>query len=97
MHGYFIISDVVHQTRTSPFCNALLMTDANCTTATFINTHFSSCYPTVCTVTTFFDHYAAGDQSLAVHEWKNASCDRGGNDGDIASTSGVRQRSPLCP
>jgi hypothetical protein len=35
-------------------------------------------------VTTFFDHYSAGDQNLAVHEWKNATCDRGGNHGDIA-------------
>jgi len=35
-------------------------------------------------VTTFFDHYAARDQSLLFHEWKNASLDRGGNSGDIA-------------
>ena len=34
--------------------------------------------------TTFFDHYSAGDQGLVYHEWKNASCDRGGNHGDIA-------------
>jgi len=97
MHGYFIVSDVGAQTSTSPFCDAALMTNADCTTTTFINTHFNSCYPVTCTVTTFFDHYAAGDQSLAVHEWKNASCDRGGNDGDIASTAGVQQRSALCP
>jgi hypothetical protein len=56
----------------------------DCTTATFINTHFVLCYPATCTVSTFFDHYSAGDQGLAVHEWKNASCDRGGNHGDIA-------------
>ena len=60
------------------------MTNADCTTATFINTHFVSCYPATRTVTTFFDHYSAGDQGLAVHEWKNASCDRGGNHGDLA-------------
>jgi hypothetical protein len=49
-----------------------------------VNTHFTPCYPFTCTVSTFFDHYSAGDQGLAVHEWKNASCDRGGNHGDIA-------------
>ena len=43
------------------------------------------CAPLTCTVTTFFDHYAAGDQNLLYHEWKNASEDRGGNGGDIAS------------
>jgi hypothetical protein len=85
MHGYFIISNVTMQTSNSPFCNAALMTNANCTTATFINTHFAPCYPATCTVTTFFDHYSAGDQGLAEHEWKNASCDRGGNHGDIAA------------
>ena len=86
MHGYFIISNVGSQTSTSPFCDAVGGTNANCTTATFINTHFAPCYPTTCTVTTFFDHYAAGDQSLLFHEWKNASPDRGGDDGDIADT-----------
>jgi len=69
----------------SSFCNATLNTNAGCTTERFINTHFTSCYPVTCTVTTFFDHYAAGDQSLLYHEWKNASADRGGNGGDIAS------------
>ena len=86
MHGYFIVSNVGSQTSSSPFCDAVADTNANCTTATFINTHFAPCYPTTCTVTTFFDHYAAGDQSLLFHEWKNASPDRGGDDGDIADT-----------
>jgi hypothetical protein len=84
MHGYFIVSNVGTQTSTSPFCDALNSTNADCTTATFIDTHFVPCYLVTCTVSTFFDHYAAGDQGLAVHEWKNASCDRGGNHGDIA-------------
>ena len=53
-------------------------------TATFVNTHFTACYPFSCTVSTYFDHYSAGDQNLAVHEWKNVSCDRDGNHGDIA-------------
>ena len=95
--GVFVGVLVGPQTSTSPYCNATTMTNAGCTTATFVNTHFAPCYPTTCTVTTYFDHYSAGDQNLAFHEWKNASCDRGGNDGDIASTAGVTQKSPLCP
>ena len=88
MHGYFIVTGVGMQTSSSPFCDAVAMTNTDCTTATFINTHFTPCYPFTCTVTTFFDHYSAGDQGLAVHEWKNASCDRGGNHGDIADLVG---------
>jgi len=86
MHGYFIISDVGPQTSTSPYCDAVLMTNADCTTATFINTHFTPCYPFTCTVTTFAFHYAAGDQGLVMHSWLNASADRGGNRGDIRSS-----------
>jgi hypothetical protein len=85
MHGYFIVSNVANQTSNSPFCDATAGTDAGCTTTSFINTHFTPCYPVTCTVSTFFDHYSAGDQTLAQHEWKNASCDRGGNHGDIAN------------
>jgi hypothetical protein len=87
MHGYFIITGVTMQTSTSPYCNATVMTNTNCDTTTFINTHFTSCYPATCTVTTFFFHYSAGDQGLIEHEWKNASADRGGNNGDIRSTN----------
>jgi hypothetical protein len=86
MHGYFIISNVGPRTLNSPYCDAANSTNDDCTTATFINTHFTACYPATCTVTTFFDHYAAGDQSLRFHQWKNASADRGGDDGDIASS-----------
>lgn len=84
MHGYFIISNVGAQTSTSPFCDAV-SSNANCTTTKFINSHFTACYPFTCTVTTFFFHFAAGNQGLAEHEWKNASEDRGGNHGDIRS------------
>ena len=86
MHGYFIVSNTGPPTSTSPYCDAVGGSNANCTTATFINTHFAPCYPVTCTVTTYFDHYAAGDQNLLFHEWKNASADRGGDNGDIAST-----------
>jgi hypothetical protein len=84
MHGYFIVSGAFVPSSSSPFCDAVNSSNDNCTTATFINTHFAPCYPATCTVSTNFDHYSAGDQGLAVHEWKNASCDRGGNHGDIA-------------
>ncbi len=45
----------------------------------------------------FFDHYVAVDQGLVFHEWKNASCTRGGNHGDIASGPGVAAAAPVCP
>lgn len=103
MHGYFIIplpAGTV-QTSTDPHCDAVGMSDASCFTTTFINTHFTPCYPVSCPVTTYFFHYAAGDQGLVVHEWKNASCDRGGNHGDIASVNvGITPPSvnpPQCP
>ena len=87
MHGYFIVSGATMQTSNSPSCDANNPSNTTCTTATFIDSHFGGCYSLgTCTVTTFFDHYAAGDQGLVVHEWKNASCDRGGNHGDIADT-----------
>jgi hypothetical protein len=88
MHGYFIISGALTQTSNSPYCDAANPSNTDCTTMTFVNTHFVPCYPVTCTVSTFFDHYSAGDQGLALHEWKNASCDRGGNQGDIADLVG---------
>jgi hypothetical protein len=90
LHGYFVIPMMAGtiQTSTSPFCNATTMSNANCDTTTFINTHFSCIYTTPgCAVTTFFFHYSAGDQGLIYHEWKNASADRSGNSGDIRSTN----------
>lgn len=86
MHGEFIISNVMTQTSSSPFCDAVAETNANCTTATFINTHFAPCYPATCSVTTYHFNYSAGGQGLVEHHWKNASEDRGGNRGDIRST-----------
>ena len=88
MHGYFIIPlpATTMQTSHDPHCDAVTPTDPDCTTATFINTHFDCGYPGGCSVTTFFFHYTAGDQGLVKHEWKNASGDRGGNSGDIANS-----------
>jgi hypothetical protein len=89
MHGYFIIPLPLGtiQTSTDSRCNAGVG-NSPCTTTTFIDTHFTPCYAvSTCPVTTFFFHYAAGDQGLIMHEWKNASTDRGGNSGDIRSTT----------
>lgn len=89
MHGYFIIPlpPGTAQTSTSPYCDAVLMTNANCTTATFVNTHFSpACYPATCPVTSFFFQYQARGQGLIYRRWQNASPDLGGNKGDIANS-----------
>jgi hypothetical protein len=87
MHGYFVIPMPGEtQVSSDPSC-VVGDSTADCTTAGFINSHFSpACYPNVCTVTTFLFHYSAGGQALAFNEWKNASADRGGNSGDISST-----------
>jgi hypothetical protein len=71
----------------SQYCDAANGTNDQCTTSTFMNTHFfGACYPATCMVTTFLFDYSAGDQGLMFHDWKNASSDRGGNRGDIADT-----------
>jgi hypothetical protein len=90
LHGYFIISlpPGTMQTSSDPHCDAATMSNTDCNTTMFIDTHFTPCYGTgVCSVSTFFFHYAASDQSLIQHQWKNASSDRGGNSGDIRSTN----------
>ena len=87
LHGYFIIALPAGTTQTSadPSCVAG-NPSAPCTTTDFVNTHFTPCYPVTCSANTFFVQYVATDQGLLLHEWKNASLDRGGNSGDIAST-----------
>lgn len=87
LHGYFIVALPAGtvQTSTDPSCVAG-SPSAPCTTADFINTHFTPCYPVTCSANTFFIVYEATDQGLILHEWRNASADRGGNSGDIAST-----------
>ncbi len=87
LEGYFVIP-MTGETQISfdPSCVAAPFS-GDCTTANFINSHFSpACYPDICQVTTFLFHYSAGGQGLAFHEWKNASADRGGNSGDIATS-----------
>lgn len=78
MHGYFVITVMgATTTSTAPACQLV----AGCTTAGFIESHFPGA---TYSIGTYFFHYAAGDQGLTEHEWKNASEDRGGNHGDIA-------------
>ncbi len=87
MHGYFVIPLPAGsmQTSTSSDCVAGSPTTP-CTTAGFIDSHFTPCYGAfLCSATTFFDHYVAPSQGLAYNEWKNASADRGGDKGDIAN------------
>jgi len=90
MHGYFIIPlpPGTLQTSNDPSCVAPPAVGP-CTTAGFIDSHFTPCYatdPVGCSANTFFDQYVSTDQSLIEHEWKNASADRGGNSGDIRNT-----------
>jgi len=94
LRGYFIIPipTGVSQTSMDPHCDAVTMMSPpaeDCFTSTFMNSHFLTCsYPsdTGCHVTTFLFTYEAADQGLIEHAWKNASTDRGGNNGDIRST-----------
>jgi len=94
LQGYEAITVTGTQTSHDSSCIAG-SPSATCTTAGFLSSHFAG--PS--TVGTYFFHYSAGDQSLFHGEWKNASCDRGGNQGDVASTGGLAglQKSPLCP
>jgi len=88
LHGYFIIPLPPGETQYShnPSC---FFDFTDCTTTSFIDSHFTPPCPGSCVdlVTTFFDHYVAVDQGLIIHEWKNASADRGGNSGDIRSSN----------
>ena len=86
LEGYFVIPmSGEKQISADPSC--VVGSAAACTTESFINTHFSpACYPVTCSATTFLLHYSAVGQGLSFHEWKNASADRGGNSGDIATT-----------
>jgi hypothetical protein len=91
LHGYFVIPMPPGETlNTNPNCNAATNSNTGCGvdepgTTTFINTHFTpACYPATCSVTTFFFHYAAGDQGLIMNEWTNANVGPG-NSGDIRS------------
>jgi hypothetical protein len=91
MHGYIL---------TNVTCDPALLTTcpvpgASCqgptacqTTNEFISTFFGPA--AIRNDQAYYFHYAGYDASntfLVVNEWKNASCNRGGNHGDIANTS----------
>jgi hypothetical protein len=77
MHGYLIM--IV----TGTF-NPDATCATPCTTAGFIAAFFG---PTATYTTPTFDFtYSSKDHSLCAHHWRNASADRGGNAGDIATT-----------
>jgi hypothetical protein len=78
MHGYFII--IVSGGTYNP--NAVC--PPGCPTAAFVAAFFG---PTATfDIPTFSFQYSAEDQALCSRHWKNASADRGGNNGDIATT-----------
>ena len=93
LNGYFIIPLPPTEMQTSNDTSCVADSPSTpCTTTGFIDSHFTPCYlggEGTCPVTTFFFHYAAGDQGLIINEWKNASTDRGGNHGDIRSANTV--------
>jgi len=61
----------------------------------FLSTVFGPAY--VRTDDAYFFHYQSANQPLVYHEWKNASCNRGGNHGDIQSASVTGVATPTCP
>jgi hypothetical protein len=90
MHGY-LIANVVCADPLAPCLDPAATCTAignPCDTTTgFINEFFPNA---ASTTDTYFFHYAGYDGSnkaLVVHEWKNASCNRGGNHGDIATAT----------
>lgn len=90
LHGYFVIPLPAGATQTSTSSSCFVSPYTECTTYSFLNSHFTGCgsYPSPpCSVTTFFFHYSAGGQGLIINEWKNASADRGGNHGDIRTAN----------
>jgi len=94
MHGYFVIE--VTCALAMPCFNAAGSCGPCDTTAGFLLTFFPGA---TSAVNTYFFHYAGYDgtnQALIVHEWKNASCDRGGNHGDIATASVMGPQALTC-
>jgi hypothetical protein len=92
-HGYDLITVMSHTfnpNATCPYpCDS---------TNVFLLSAFGPEGPATRNDTAFFDHYLAVDQSLVFHEWKNASCNRGGNHGDIASAAEpLTVAVPICP
>ena len=99
MHGY-LIANVFCVDPLTPCLDAGAACGGNpdpCqTTAGFLKEFFPG---QPYTIDTFFFHYAGYDGSnsaLVVNEWKNASCNRGGNHGDIATATTTAVEFDVC-
>ena len=96
-HGYDLIT----------VTSTLLNPNATCpypcfSTNDFLLSAFGPAGPATRNDYAFSFHYVADDpRSLVFHEWKNASCSRGGNHGDIASATAPLPigfvEAPVCP
>jgi hypothetical protein len=99
MHGYEIINVVcpdVSGPCVDPMAACDTFANACDTTAHFIAEFFPGA---ASSVDTYFFHFAGYDgtnSALVVHEWKNASCNRGGNHGDIATLTTPGTEVPTC-
>jgi hypothetical protein len=86
MHGY--LDMVVTCLPLSGCPNTTACTPSTCdTTGGFLGTVFPGA---IVETQAYFFHYSGYDgtnQALVEHEWKNASCNRGGNHGDIATAA----------
>jgi len=97
MHGYLIIQVTCLIATPCENPNASCGAGACDTTSGFLAEFFPGA---VTSTDTFFFHYAGFDgtnQALIVNEWKNASCNRGGNHGDIATATATNVDVPTCP
>jgi hypothetical protein len=100
MHGY-LIANVLCDDPLLPCIDPTASCDAAgnpCdSTVGFINEFFPGA---TFTTDTYFFHYAGYDgtnTALVVHGWKNASCNRGGNHGDIATATATAPfELPVC-
>jgi hypothetical protein len=87
MHGYILTNVTCDPTLlTCPDPSATCTAGACDTTNGFIAQFFGPA--AIRNDEAYFFHYAGYDgsnQALTQHEWKNASCNRGGDHGDIAT------------
>ena len=92
-HGY----DVITITEAPVYSPSTASCAAPCFfTDDFLVTVFPAGY--VREDTAFFFHYVASNQNtLTYHEWKNASCNRGGGHGDIQSIGATVIATAVCP
>ncbi len=95
-HGYDAIT--VMSTSLNPNATCPSYPPGCVSTNQFLFSAFGPAGPATRNDYAFFFHYVADQpNSLVFHEWRNASCSRGGNHGDIASASGSAVAVPFCP